>query len=219
MTRPGAGVGTLATNRDDNLIYYCASDATGPNIGRIYAHDYVNNYDFLLVDALSDPRFNSAVNFTLSGAAYSNSMLYIAQNGTGGTGIYKLALAPYSYTAGVGVQQVRGVMYSNLTNTLSQPRLTWDPMSMRLLAVGNTGSTGRMTLFYSSVGLELYSITGAFLADRNITIGPDAVFYTVAAGSTAVNSICVYGSTLGLTYANVSSSTISSLAEFISQTA
>lgn len=91
-------VNGLATNRDDNLVYYHANDADVSQSGKVYAYDYVNNVQFLVFNAgslfpsLSWITGNS--NFNDNGAVYTNSNLYLGV--TGATGYYyRVTLGPY----------------------------------------------------------------------------------------------------------------------------
>lgn len=128
-------IGAMATNRDDNLIYWCdisASPTGSTGIGKttsIYAYDYIAGVQFTLINATNALGFannystpepqkfvtgptgsnpNTSINFNSGGACYNDGILYLAGNGQT-QGFYMIAVAPY--VPGSFKQSITSVSY------------------------------------------------------------------------------------------------------------
>lgn len=215
------GVCALATNRDDNLIYYCAVGATATQSGFIYAYDYINNFEFKLLDARATGFTQAAnINFNRAGAVYNQKYLYIPQIGTGGTSFYEVNLSPYTYIGGAGTQGLIFTTQVNFTNSILLPQVCYDETSAKLVFCGNdsvTPTSNRITVVNPSTGTQLRTNTIASQPNRKIVIGPDNVFYTVAAGAATVKALNVYAGLTSGTYTDISTTSVASLGQYLSQ--
>jgi hypothetical protein len=225
---PPVGTNAIATNRDDNLIYYVSNNASVANQGRIYAYDYINAYTFLLTDAKANSLFvgNASINFNGTGAVYNNQYLYIMQIGSASTIYYAISLNPYVYTSPTGTQTISSVTQITIANSIQFVDMGWDYLTKKLVLMGNDNTTPantRITIVDTLSGLTLRSTTVTGTTNRKLTMGPDMVFYSLRNGSAVVNNVNVYNS-LGTvagafagSYTNAAVNTVSNMGEYISQ--
>lgn len=207
----GTGVACLATNRDDNLIYYTAYNATGVTASRrIYAYDYVNLYNFYLGEVTGS-------NFTSGSAVYWNKNLFITQF-SGGTSYHQIVVAPYVYTGGVGSQTM------SIVNTLALKGQGIGPTSLNCLAnhyatrnlliSGMTGATGSIKIVKptTAIGVKQNLMSGTA---GLLTAGPEGLIYGIIRGTTGIKSINVNTGTMNDTITTISQSSIASIGEYI----
>ncbi len=168
----------LATNRDDNLIYF--ADSQSASASTIYAYDYVAYppgtgvaSDIWPVATLSDPIFLTANGGTGSatgeggpliisnntGATYHNNVYYLAGQGSDTDGYYRIVLAPF--VPGSTNQQVLDAHYikwsdSKDDDTREMGDIAYNHNSGMLMVSSNQGSgnlEGTISLVDPSTGV------------------------------------------------------------------
>lgn len=231
VSGPVSGIASLATNRDDNLIYYTScSGSTG--YGNIYAYDYVNNYQFLLTNALSNPLFSGTaqLNFNYGSAVYNSSYLYIGQNATGATSYYQVNIGPYSYNGVTGVQSVYSTSLISVTGATMDAKtnasLSWDYQSANLFRMINSGSTMYYTVIHPESGLIL-TLQSTSIPPKSMQVtNPDCMNYLIVPGSNVVNYIRLWTTNMAVpptisytasVFQSLPTTTVSSLGEYINQ--
>src|SRR5207237_2210886 len=68
------GIGSIATNRDDNLIYYTSF---GNTLGNLFAYDYANGIDTFIGKVTGNLNFSGQGSFL-----YNNKYLYYMTSGS-----------------------------------------------------------------------------------------------------------------------------------------
>jgi len=153
------GVSTLAVNRGENLVYFTANIADVADRGKIYAYDYANNQEFLLIDSATSPLFSGAVNFNQSGGTYGNGQLYIGVAGVSST-YYKLSLQTYDPT--IPSQTVTVVSTITASTSLILGGMVLNSATYGLTRTGNSGGNGAYAVITADVGVG--TISGAIPA-------------------------------------------------------
>jgi hypothetical protein len=218
------GINNLATNRDDNLIYYTANNGgTAGNFGKIYAYDYVNNKQFLLTNANSGTVFprSGSLNFSSGGATYYGQMLYMgASGGIGGTGstggYYQINVGAYNPVT--TTQTITSALYIIDKLSVNYGDLAWNHVGNNLVVAG-TGSTGPALITldsYTGVVYNNVSMTG-ITGDVAITMSNDNVLYASDATGTVTSRNLSDGSIISSNFTPLSVTTLSDMAEWISQ--
>lgn len=188
----------LAVNRDDNLLYYVLNNTSISNGGKIWAYDYVNNSEFLLVDANNSSLFGATgINFgfqSLTSGTYSNYNYFITLPNT--PSYYIINVAPYSPSSGnQAINNVTNVSLSNGLN-LQTVGMMMNPNTDRLITTGLTGATGIMNTFIP--------YTGSIIKSTSFTGGTG---YILTPG--VCSEICaIANGTTNLSYINPSNATI-----------
>lgn len=190
LTAPGTQINSLATNRDDNLIYY-VSNAGGVQGRNIYAYDYVNNIQFLVANATTNPLFTffeaGGVSWSGRGGVYNSKILYMpcANNSTD---IYKIVLGPYITDGVTGSQEVLQVTRIVVAATMLGGDFAWNYRNKTLIRVST--NTTRIRHFcptsffiYREVSYTPPAGTAQFTSsyDNTIYMGNDAntTFYAI----------------------------------------
>jgi hypothetical protein len=147
-TTTSIGTNALATNRDDNLIYYVGNSAgaTAGNSGKIFAYDYINGNQFLLVDAnASGSGFPSnTISFQNGGGVYFNRTLYMAVSSS--NIYYRINVTPYNPLATVKqyITQVAQITFQAPAVTFGD--IAWNHNSNNIVYTGLTGGSTVLVL-------------------------------------------------------------------------
>ena len=81
------GIGSIATNRDDNLIYYTSF---GNTLGNLFAYDYANGLDTYIGNLTGSLNFSGQGSFL-----YNSKYLYYMTSGASTTSFYGTIMGPY----------------------------------------------------------------------------------------------------------------------------
>ena len=135
ITPLAPGVSSLAVNRDDNLIYYTAANADIADNLKIFAYDYANDIQFLVVDvAVAFPGIG-VESFNLSDAEYTGRSLFIGSTNSPST-YYRFAMESYNP---LGPSQTISA-FQTITPASTTPYggIAYDSLSAVFLIVGLT---------------------------------------------------------------------------------
>jgi hypothetical protein len=187
----------LAVNRDDNLLYYVLNNTSSSNFGKIWAYDYVNNSEFLLVDANNSSAFGTTgINFgfqSLTSGTYADYNYFITIPNT--PSYYIINVAPYDPTSGgQSINNVAKVSLSSGIN-LQTVGMLMNPNTNRLVTTGLSGTTGTMNTFVPYTGSIVKTVnfgnTGYIL-----TPGVCSELYAIANGTTNLSYINPFNATV-----------------------
>jgi len=174
----------LASNRDDNLIYY-AKDTY------IYAYDYIRDVHFTVVDITSDPRFTGDDDLSSGGATYFDGIYYLAGAGST-TGFYRIAFA--AYIPGSFAQTITDVTFIPWGDekTRGMGDMQYDHISGNLVVCSTPGggAPSSVSIVTADSGIVLSSVKYAnSVASLQIARGVNNVFYVVESVTTVVRII------------------------------
>lgn len=132
----------LATNREDNIVYFCQNNGPTSLNGRIYGWDYVNDILFLLVDAKADnvhfPYPNDEMEWQTNGSFYHRKAIYIGAEGDGCEYLYRISTSPYDPDAGTK-QSVVSVTRIDHGSCNGYGDIAWDYSGNNIvLSISNT---------------------------------------------------------------------------------
>jgi hypothetical protein len=190
----GIGVNSLATNRDDNLVYYVGNTVSGgtANSGKIWAYDYINNSQFLLVDAnASGSGFPSgSIDITGAGATYFNRTLYTTVKSS--NTLYRINVTPYNPlgTPKQSVTQVAQITFQG--SALLFGDIAWNHNSNNLVYVANTvaGGTATMRTYDADTGVMLNTNTITFTGSgtSQVTSSNNYLIYTLPSAGNLITA-------------------------------
>jgi hypothetical protein len=177
----------LAVNRDDNLLYYVLNNTSNLNFGKIWCYDYVNNTEFLLVDANNSSAFGATgINFgfqSLTSGTYANYNYFITVPNT--SSYYIINLNAYDPTT--SSQTINSVTKVSLSSGLNLQTvgMMMNPNTNRLITTGLTGTTGLMNTIVPYTGTivktTVTGTTGYILAP-----GVCSEIYAIATGTSTL---------------------------------
>ncbi|MDB4769492.1 Ig-like domain-containing protein [bacterium] len=181
---PSTLVNALATNRDDNLIYWAEGFT-------IFAYDVIANTQFTVIaNASTDPRFTFSgdENFSSGGATYHGGVYYLCGSANAGGPInhyYRLVMGTYiPGSLSQAILNVTRVLFSDgLARDMGD--LQYDRQAKTLIISGGVSSDGAasrtFSIFDPTSGelLELIPRAGIFASDLScqIVMGVDDVLY------------------------------------------
>ncbi|MDB4769491.1 Ig-like domain-containing protein [bacterium] len=178
-TTAGSSPTSLATNRDDNLIYWAEGTT-------IFAYDYIAGSEFVVIaDITADGRFSGG-NTSLSsgGATYNNGVYYVGGSGSSTT-YYRIVFD--TYVPGSLSQSILDVTTVSYSDGLARDMgdLQYDTQTENLIVSSTTSSTaptnGAFSVVDPSSGQiqKVVSYSGALAAtvDSKITVGVDDIYY------------------------------------------
>ena len=181
VAAPATVINALATNRDDNLIYFAEGTA-------IYAYDYIAGTQFTVIaDITADARFTGATSLSSGGATYINGVYYLVGDGAT-TGYYRITMT--KYVPGSFAQGIRDVTFlvwsDGLTRDMGDIQI--DCISRSLIIIAGAGGTSALTV--STVDADSGQVlrVAPIPANNQIAMGCDGVLYVADAVGT-VNSI------------------------------
>jgi len=175
---------SLATNREDGLIYYVA---TMDGTGTLFAYDYVN----ALFVTITMPDGMTPVTGTSlglgtgdiknGGATFTNGVLFLGVDGTNYVRIPMDRYIPGSMEQSITDSTIVTIGTSPL---ITYGDMAYDPISSSLIIINNSVSE----YVVNPIGGTLYYTVPS--SATNIALGPDNVFYTSV--GTAVRRYNVY---------------------------
>jgi hypothetical protein len=179
----------LAVNRDDNLLYYVLNNTSSANSGKIWAYDYVNNTEFLLVDANNSSAFGTTgIDFgfqsTTSGT-YANYNYFIMVSNT--SSYYIVNVNAYDPTT--GGQTINSATKVSLGLTFQPIGLMMNPNTNRLIMAGFTGTsgtTGLISTFVPYTGSIIKSVSFSGPTGYILAPGVCSEIYAIANGTTSL---------------------------------
>lgn len=191
----------LATNRDDNLIYYMNGSFSTQTVGKIYAYDYVNKKDFLFLDTNTSPFFGgtgvnfgavSSINVIGAGGYYNYNLYYPVPNTST---YYIINVAPYNpITVSQQINNAILVTYSDGISRIVID-ITFNYNTNKLLAVTSTGELFTIEPFTGTV-LFTVTVSGsltpsglAFGVNSELIAGNATTIYYINPNNGALKSI------------------------------
>lgn len=225
------GTNNLATNRDDNLIYYTANNGgTASNFGKIYAYDYVNSQQFLLTNANSGTIFPTpgAINFSSGGATYFGQMLYMGASGgigspTGGAsstgGYYQINVGAYNPTT--ISQTITAVAFITDKLAVSYGDLAWNHVDDTIVIAGTGTINPQLVTLdpYSGFVYNNVSMTGGtgLVGDLSITCSNNNIIYLADSAGVITTCNLSNGSVTGTNFSPIPTANLSDLGEWPNQ--
>lgn len=197
------GIGSLCTNRDDNLIYYTSQ---GHTQGLLFAYDYANRSQFFIGN------MTGGVNFSgLGGFMYNQSYLYYMKSSSSTTAFYGTIVLPYA----PGTTQAILISQDGSIGTATQQTsITWDYQENNILFCGITGMLQICNPFVMAPSLRVVpSVSG--IKRLSVAASYDGLHYAIDRGTTGVYNLDLYTGSLTGTFPPISRTDISSMAEWV----